>query len=375
MTEAAIDVFWDERVLARHGLGPLRHRGASAARRAGAPPRERRAHPQHEVRARAWPDRRARALAPGPAGGARRARGRARDGLPAIDRRGAGAAAAASRRPRRCLRVVAALLAAAGTCLEAADAVLEGRSRISYALVRPPGHHAQPAQADGFCFLAHETLVAERARARDRPRRRCRLGRPPRQRHAGVLLSSGGCAHDLAAHGARLLGSVTPSARQRPGPGRVTARASTSTSSSTSAPATPPTPTRSRSVVPIIRQFRPGLIVGACGSDASAFDPNGRQNVSMAGFRRIGQLVGELAEELCEGRLVLVQEGGYGRTYSGYCLHATLEGVLPRAAARPARLRAGRREPRARGDRGDAGRARPSGRSEPCLGRPRDSRR
>ena len=81
-------------------------------------------------------------------------------------------------------------------------------------------------------------------------------------------------------------------------------------------------------VVPIVRQFRPGLIVGACGQDASAFDPNGRQNVSMAGFRRIGQLVGELAEELCEGRLVLVQEGGYGRTYSGYCLHATLEGVL-----------------------------------------------
>ena len=31
--------------------------------------------------------------------------------------------------------------------------------------MRPPGHHAQPAQADGYCFLAHETLVAERARA------------------------------------------------------------------------------------------------------------------------------------------------------------------------------------------------------------------
>ena len=206
-------------------------------------------------------------------------------------------------------RVVAALLAAAGTCLEAADAVLEGRSRISYALVRPPGHHAQPAQADGFCFLAHETLVAERARARDRPRRRCRLGRPPRQRHAGVLLSPGGCAHDLAAHGARLLGashtlsSATPWAR-----GGVTARASTSTSSSTSAPATPPTPTRSRSSCRVSGSSGRGSSWAPADRTQARFDPNGRQNVSMAGFRRIGQLVGELAEELCEGRLVLVQE-------------------------------------------------------------------
>jgi acetoin utilization deacetylase AcuC-like enzyme len=48
----------------------------------------------------------------------------------------------------------------------------------------------------------------------------------------------------------------------------------------------------------------------------------------MAGFRSIGASVAALADELCGGRMVLVQEGGYGRTYSAYCLHATLEGVL-----------------------------------------------
>jgi acetoin utilization deacetylase AcuC-like enzyme len=35
-----------------------------------------------------------------------------------------------------------------------------------------------------------------------------------------------------------------------------------------------------------------------------------------------------MADRHCGGRLVLVQEGGYGRTYSGLCMHATLEGVL-----------------------------------------------
>ena len=57
------------------------------------------------------------------------------------------------------------LLAAAGTAMSAGDAVISGGSRIAYALVRPPGHHAAPATADGYCFFNHVALVAERARA------------------------------------------------------------------------------------------------------------------------------------------------------------------------------------------------------------------
>lgn len=48
----------------------------------------------------------------------------------------------------------------------------------------------------------------------------------------------------------------------------------------------------------------------------------------MAGYRAIGGIARELAEELAGGRLLLVQEGGYHLTYSAYCLHATLEGAL-----------------------------------------------
>lgn len=57
------------------------------------------------------------------------------------------------------------LLAAAGTAMAAGDAVISGGSRIAYALVRPPGHHAAPAMADGYCFFNHVALVAERALA------------------------------------------------------------------------------------------------------------------------------------------------------------------------------------------------------------------
>ena len=47
-----------------------------------------------------------------------------------------------------------------------------------------------------------------------------------------------------------------------------------------------------------------------------------------SGKSTVARAVAELAEDLCDGRLVLVQEGGYARTYASYCLLATLEGVL-----------------------------------------------
>jgi len=223
-----------------------------------------------------------------------------------------------------------ALLAAAGTCLEAADAVLEGRSSISYALVRPPGHHAQPAQADGYCFLAHEALVAERARARGVERvavvdwdvhhgngtQECFYQRADvlavslHMQHGrwGPSHPQFGTADELGGGGGE---GYNVNLELGIGAGDATYAAAFD-----------------EVVTPIVRQFRPELIVGASGQDASGFDPNGRQNLSMAGFRRIGATIAALADELCDGRMVLIQEGGYGRTYSAYCLHATLEGVL-----------------------------------------------
>jgi acetoin utilization deacetylase AcuC-like enzyme len=81
-------------------------------------------------------------------------------------------------------------------------------------------------------------------------------------------------------------------------------------------------------VAPAARSFRPGLIVASSGQDAGAFDPNGRHNMSMAGFHGIGQRLAALADECCDGRLVGVQEGGYQPSHAAYCLLATLEGLL-----------------------------------------------
>ena len=60
---------------------------------------------------------------------------------------------------------------AAGGCIEAVDAVVDGTVGNAYALVRPPGHHAGPAGGCGYCVFSNAALAAvhlRRARGLDR---------------------------------------------------------------------------------------------------------------------------------------------------------------------------------------------------------------
>ncbi|KAL9274708.1 Histone deacetylase 8-like protein [Drosera capensis] len=57
----------------------------------------------------------------------------------------------------------AAALIAAGTTISAMKYILDRHGKTAYALVRPPGHHAQPTQADGYCFLNNAGLAVHLA--------------------------------------------------------------------------------------------------------------------------------------------------------------------------------------------------------------------
>src|SRR6185437_437120 len=82
-----------------------------------------------------------------------------------------------------------------------------------------------------------------------------------------------------------------------------------------------------RIVAPVARRLQPDLIVVSAGQDASMMDPLGRMLVSMAGFRAMGRRVRALADELCGGRLLLVQEGGYSEVYTPFSTLGALEGA------------------------------------------------
>ncbi|MBO0796328.1 MAG: hypothetical protein J2P36_36010, partial [Ktedonobacteraceae bacterium] len=81
-------------------------------------------------------------------------------------------------------------------------------------------------------------------------------------------------------------------------------------------------------VLPIGMQFRPQLLIVTAGQDASWLDPLAQMMVTMDGYRQMARLMVDLAEEVCEGKLVVLQSGGYSAAYVPYCSAAVVEALL-----------------------------------------------
>ncbi len=221
--------------------------------------------------------------------------------------------------------------AAAGQAIAAARHAFDGAG-VAYALVRPPGHHAQPGMADGYCFFNNIGIAIEALRGSGLDRAAVidwdvHHGNGTQQGYyedPSVLTVSMHMNHGAWGETHPQSGHVDE-AGAGPGLGKNLNL---------------PMPYGSGDqaylrafdeiVAPAVREHRPDMLFIANGQDANQFDPNGRQLLSMSGFYELGRRARALAEECCGGRLLLVQEGGYAISYAAYCLHATLEGVLGR---------------------------------------------
>ena len=64
-------------------------------------------------------------------------------------------------------------------------------------------------------------------------------------------------------------------------------------------------------LAPVTRQYKPDMILVSAGFDTYMGDPLGGMNVSPDGFAYMARVLKELAEEVCDGRLLLTLEGGY----------------------------------------------------------------
>uniref|UniRef100_A0A2P2QKV2 Uncharacterized protein MANES_01G159100 n=1 Tax=Rhizophora mucronata TaxID=61149 RepID=A0A2P2QKV2_RHIMU len=223
-----------------------------------------------------------------------------------------------------------AALLAAGTALSSMKHILDGNGKLAYALVRPPGHHAQPTQADGYCFLNNAGLAVQLALDSG-----CRklvvididvhYGNGTAEgfyRSNKVLTVSLHMNHGSWGPSHPQNGSVDELGEGEGFGYNLNIPLPNGTGDEGYAYA------MNKLVVPAVNEFQPDMILLVVGLDSSAFDPNGRQCLTMRGYRKLGQIVRKLADRHSGGRLLIVQEGGYQITYSAYCLHATLEGVL-----------------------------------------------
>ncbi|MFD7660527.1 class II histone deacetylase, partial [Actinosynnema sp. NPDC059797] len=189
----------------------------------------------------------------------------------------------------------------------------------AYALVRPPGHHAQRDTGMGFCLLGNVAVAASAVR---------RSHGVERVAVVDVDVHHGnGTQAAFADDPDTLTLSLHQDGVFPPGSGDVTERGP----ALLNLPLPPGTGNGGylaavrRVVLPALRRFRPDLLLVAAGYDAGATDPLARMAVTAAGYREIARLLVDAAAELCGGRIAFAHEGGYDPVYVPFCAHAVIE--------------------------------------------------
>ena len=216
-----------------------------------------------------------------------------------------------------------AVLAAGGTIV-AADAVLDGTVDNAYALVRPPGHHAEPERAMGFCVFSNIGIAIRHAQ---QVRGAGRIAVVDWDVHHG-----NGTETIFLSDPNTLTISLHQDEHYPPARGRADVVGEGAARGTNLNIPLPPGGGISaygyafeRVVVPALRAFRPELIIVASGFDASAYDPLGRMDLNADDYRALTAALMEVAADVCDGRLMMSHEGGYSSFYVPYCGLAVIE--------------------------------------------------
>jgi len=202
-------------------------------------------------------------------------------------------------------------LLAAGGVLNAVDAVMDDSAELKhiFALVRPPGHHANATRGRGFCIFNNVAIAAAYAR------QRYHLNRV-------VIVDwdvhHGNGTQEIFGADPSVLYFSTHQYPHYPGTGNLDEVGSGDGAGFTvNVPLPSGTDDRGylyalRSIlVPIALQYKPELVLVSAGFDAHAADPLASMAVSAEGFGSFTEVVMAVAAASCGGRIALTLEGGY----------------------------------------------------------------
>ncbi len=202
-----------------------------------------------------------------------------------------------------------AALRAAGATLEAVEKVVDGEANGAFALVRPPGHHAEADHTSGFCFFNNAAVAAEHALMEGGLRR--------------VLIVDPDVHHGNGTqHSFWDREEVFYVSSHRypffPGTGRIDETGEGKGRGRTlNIPLPPATGDADflylyeQVVEPAVNAYRPELVIVSAGFDTWHHDPIGGMRMTEQGFFALHALFRRWADHHCPGRLVYTLEGGY----------------------------------------------------------------
>jgi acetoin utilization deacetylase AcuC-like enzyme len=214
---------------------------------------------------------------------------------------------------------------AAGSLISMVDAIIDGPVPKGVALLRPPGHHARPAKAMGFCLLNNVAIAAAHARSRGLERVAVvdwdvHHGNGTQEifwsdphvlyvsTHQSPFYPGTGAADEVGDGGGQGFTVNVPLAAG--GGDGVYARAF------------------ERVVLPVVESYAPDLLLVSAGFDAAARDPLAQMELSSNAFGWMARELARLAGRSARGRMALVLEGGYDLVALEAGLGSAIDGML-----------------------------------------------
>jgi acetoin utilization deacetylase AcuC-like enzyme len=222
---------------------------------------------------------------------------------------------------------------AAGSLVGMVDAMIDGPVAAGVALLRPPGHHARPGQAMGFCLLNNVAVAAAHA-----------LGRGVAR--VAIIdwdVHHGNGTQEIFWRDPRVLYVSTHQHPFYPGTGDTdevgegegtgyTVNVPLAAGGGDAVYAS----AFERVVLPVVEAYAPELILVSAGFDAAARDPLAQMQLSAGAFGWMARGLSQLAFRSAQGRMAMVLEGGYDLSALEDGLRSAIEGaVFARAAELP----------------------------------------
>lgn len=207
---------------------------------------------------------------------------------------------------------------AAGSLLQMADDVMVGKATNGFALTRPPGHHAEMAEALGFCLLNNVAILARYLQQHHQLEKILIFDWDVHHGNGTQhLFESDPSVLYISTHQYPYYPGTGSYAETGEGKGKG---ATLNCPMSAGAGVAEYEQVLMQKVLPKIDQFKPDFILISAGFDAHHSDPLGDINLSTEFYGWMTHVIMEAASKHCHDRIISVLEGGYNLQYLPLCV-------------------------------------------------------